>query len=198
MTEVRGEFLRALPGVLEEALWRRDEELFAEVRWEEPVGVDARRYGIHPALLDAALHSPRRPRVAAPCCPSPGCGMILFVGGATAVRVRIRATGEDTVAVDLADRKGRPVLRIESLTTRPLREAGTAREPRTAPGGRVSRSPPDRTHPRRPVSPPCWSAPRSGCRRCGPTAGGRHAAARGVRPGWSRTTPWTCPVTTGA
>ncbi|MGW2327499.1 SDR family NAD(P)-dependent oxidoreductase [Streptomyces sp. NPDC001700] len=109
------------------AVWRRDEELFAEVVLEEPVGADARRYGIHPALLDAALHArllAAPPEGSAARLPFAWRGMTLFADGATAVRVRIRATGEDTVTVDLADRTGRPVLRIDSLTTRPLREAG--------------------------------------------------------------------------
>jgi len=111
------------------AVWRRDEELFAEVRLAEPVDADARRYGIHPALLDAALHTrllAAPPEGGGARLPFAWRGMTLFAGGATAVRVRMCATGEDTVTVDLADRTGRPVLRIESLTTRPLRDAGKA------------------------------------------------------------------------
>ncbi|WP_234316982.1 polyketide synthase dehydratase domain-containing protein, partial [Streptomyces sp. NRRL S-15] len=36
------------------AAWRRGDDLFAEVALRE--GVDVQGFGIHPALLDAALH----------------------------------------------------------------------------------------------------------------------------------------------
>nr|WP_234048703.1 type I polyketide synthase [Streptomyces liliifuscus] len=39
------------------AVWRRGAELFAEVRLPEEQAPDAARFGIHPALLDAAVHS---------------------------------------------------------------------------------------------------------------------------------------------
>ncbi|MFI1180781.1 SDR family NAD(P)-dependent oxidoreductase [Streptomyces sp. NPDC020799] len=109
------------------SLWRGpDAEVFAEVRLPGAAGADAGRYGIHPALLDAALH-------AALLAATPGSarmpfawrGMRLHAVGATALRVRIRTTGPDTVAVDLADPAGRPVARVESLTTRPVPDAVT-------------------------------------------------------------------------
>ncbi|MFC5004408.1 polyketide synthase dehydratase domain-containing protein, partial [Dactylosporangium cerinum] len=39
-----------------QAIWRRDGEVFAEVVLPEPAAQEAGLFGIHPALLDAALH----------------------------------------------------------------------------------------------------------------------------------------------
>ncbi|MGC4951541.1 polyketide synthase dehydratase domain-containing protein, partial [Streptomyces sp. DT224] len=39
------------------AAWRTDGEVFAEVSLPEDTHADARRFGLHPALLDAALHA---------------------------------------------------------------------------------------------------------------------------------------------
>ncbi|MFD0395976.1 polyketide synthase dehydratase domain-containing protein [Streptomyces nogalater] len=55
-------------------MWTADGELFAEVALGEDLQADAGKFVLHPALLDAALHS-LLPGVAAtgpPCCPSPG------------------------------------------------------------------------------------------------------------------------------
>ncbi|MFF2123950.1 SDR family NAD(P)-dependent oxidoreductase [Streptomyces olivochromogenes] len=108
------------------ALWRRGEELFAEVG---PVSLpEARRHALHPALLDAALHAGL---LAEPPCgparlPFAWQGLTLHATGATALRVRIRNTGPDTVGLDLATPSGAPVARLESMTTRPVPTAGVA------------------------------------------------------------------------
>ncbi|MGW4615969.1 polyketide synthase dehydratase domain-containing protein, partial [Rhodococcus triatomae] len=39
------------------AAWQRGEEIFAEVVLPEGAGADAERFGVHPALLDAAMHA---------------------------------------------------------------------------------------------------------------------------------------------
>ncbi|GHC44072.1 type I polyketide synthase [Streptomyces cinnamoneus] len=121
------------------AVWRGpDEEVFAEVRLTGATSADAGRYGLHPALLDAALHAAL---LAAPAAgparmPFAWRGMRLYAVGATALRVRIRTTGPDTVAVDLADPAGRPVARVDSLTTRPVPEStGAAATEGSAAGG---------------------------------------------------------------
>ncbi|MFF1655228.1 SDR family NAD(P)-dependent oxidoreductase [Streptomyces sp. NPDC058255] len=106
------------------ALWRRGEELFAEVG---PVpGAQARRHALHPALLDAALHAGllAEPPTGPARLPFAWRGMTLYAAGATALRVRIRTTGPDTVGLDLATPSGAPVARLESMTTRPLPETG--------------------------------------------------------------------------
>ncbi|MFF4160960.1 type I polyketide synthase [Streptomyces sp. NPDC001678] len=120
------------------ALWRRDaddgqpsspeasEELFAEVRLPRALHPEARRYGIHPVLLDAALHArllattPESSPGRVARVPFALRGMAIHAVGATALRVRIRATGVDTFTVRLTDPLGAPVAQVESLTTRPL------------------------------------------------------------------------------
>ncbi|MEU8384973.1 beta-ketoacyl synthase N-terminal-like domain-containing protein [Streptosporangium sp. NPDC048865] len=98
------------------AVWRRGEELFAEVAL--PDGVDPAGYGVHPALLDAALH----PLVLTAGddelrLPFAFGGVLLHVSGAPELRVRLTATGEDTL-VEAADPAGAPVLSIDALRVR--------------------------------------------------------------------------------
>ncbi|MCX5205414.1 type I polyketide synthase [Streptomyces sp. NBC_00237] len=110
------------------AAWRRDEELFADVRLPEPLTADAGRYALHPALLDAALHAGvlTAPPAGTARLPFAWRGTTVYATGATALRVRLRTTGPDTVTVDLADHTGTPVARVESLTTRPVPESADA------------------------------------------------------------------------
>ncbi|MFE0043045.1 SDR family NAD(P)-dependent oxidoreductase [Streptomyces albireticuli] len=113
------------------AVWRGpDEEVFAEVRLPGVASADAGRYGIHPALLDAALHASllAAPLTGPARMPFAWRGMSVYAVGATALRVRVRATGTDTVAVDLTDPTGRPVAGVESLTTRPVPASTAATE----------------------------------------------------------------------
>ncbi|MBZ9639136.1 type I polyketide synthase [Streptomyces sp. PSKA30] len=104
------------------AAWRQGEELYAEVRLPEAAGADTGRYGLHPALLDAALHAGllTAPPSGPARLPFAWTGVTLHATSARALRVRIRTTGADTVAVDLADPAGRPVLCVGTLTTRPV------------------------------------------------------------------------------
>ncbi|MEV0477523.1 type I polyketide synthase, partial [Streptomyces prunicolor] len=106
------------------ALWRRDEELFAEVG---PLPLaDTRRHMLHPALLDAALHPGllAEPPTGAPRLPFAWRGLTLHATGATALRVRMTTTGPDSITLDLATPTGAPVARLESMTTRPAPEMG--------------------------------------------------------------------------
>ncbi|MER5828619.1 polyketide synthase dehydratase domain-containing protein, partial [Streptomyces mirabilis] len=108
------------------ALWRRGEESFAEVG---PVALPhARRHALHPALLDAALHAGllAEPPSGPARLPFAWQGLTLHATGATALRVRIRNTGPDTVGLDLATPSGVAVARLESMTTRPVPKAGVA------------------------------------------------------------------------
>jgi len=106
------------------ALWRRDEELFAEVG-PSPVA-DTRRHMLHPALLDAALHPGllAEPPTGAARLPFAWRGLTLHATGATALRVRMTTAGPDSITLDLATSTGVPVGRLESMTTRPAPEMG--------------------------------------------------------------------------
>ena len=100
------------------AAWRRDDEVYAEARL--PEGMSAEGFGLHPALLDAALHALAAGEFlgAGVRLPFAWTGIRTYATGADAVRVRIRPAGTDTVAVDLADATGAPVAAIESLVLR--------------------------------------------------------------------------------
>ncbi|MGW7586927.1 SDR family NAD(P)-dependent oxidoreductase, partial [Kitasatospora sp. NPDC054769] len=104
-----------------QAVWRRGNEVFAEVTVP-----DAARFSVHPALLDAALQplallSGTEGDVRLPF--SLG-GIAVHRTGVTSARVRLTVVRPGTYAVHLADRSGEPVATIEALTTRPMAERG--------------------------------------------------------------------------
>ena len=101
------------------AMWRRGEEVFAEVAL--PQDVQAGEFGVHPALLDASLHAlalTADDRQLA--LPFSWQGVSLHAAGASAVRVRIAPTGVHSVSIELADGLGLPVLSVGSMTVRPI------------------------------------------------------------------------------
>ena len=86
-------------------------------------------YGIHPALLDAALHpaalatvaDPGQDAAAAPVrLPFSWAGVTLHATGATALRVRLSPAGPAAITLAIADTAGAPVATIGSLTLRPV------------------------------------------------------------------------------
>ncbi|WP_409187098.1 SDR family NAD(P)-dependent oxidoreductase [Amycolatopsis sp. VS8301801F10] len=100
------------------AAWQSGTEIFAEVDLADRA--EAARYGIHPALLDSALHAVRHLFGSRLVLPFAWRGLTLHASGASAVRVRLTETGTDTVAVEMTDAHGAPVLSIESLAVRPV------------------------------------------------------------------------------
>ncbi|MFC4907609.1 SDR family NAD(P)-dependent oxidoreductase [Actinomadura gamaensis] len=100
------------------AAWQRGEELFTEIAL--PEGVEAAGFGLHPALLDAALHALDLLHEDASVLPFTWSDVVLHASGATAARVRLRMRGEDTVSLELADAAGRPVASVGALTLRPV------------------------------------------------------------------------------
>ncbi|WP_308402775.1 beta-ketoacyl synthase N-terminal-like domain-containing protein, partial [Streptomyces sp. AC550_RSS872] len=112
------------------AVWRRGEEVYAEVGLPDEVAQDVGEFGLHPALADAALHASafvpgefaqeQRGRL-----PFAWRGVSLHATGASVLRVRLTPTGPDTLALLFADAAGRPVATVESLVVRPA-EAVTA------------------------------------------------------------------------
>ncbi|MFE0025196.1 SDR family NAD(P)-dependent oxidoreductase [Amycolatopsis sp. NPDC059021] len=102
-------------------VWRREDEVFAEVALPEDRRADAAAFAVHPALFDAALHA-RLVVASGEQAQLPFSWTGVTIGPATgvsALRVRITGTG----AIACADASGTPVVEVESLTTRP---AGTA------------------------------------------------------------------------
>ena len=114
------------------AAWRLGEEVFAEASLPIEQQCDAGRYGLHPALLDSALHAlvfdvlPGTGPDGRPGGGSQGwlpfswSGVDLHAHGAAAARLRLTPTGRDSVAVLLADATGRPVASARSLVLRPV------------------------------------------------------------------------------
>ncbi|MFA1538208.1 SDR family NAD(P)-dependent oxidoreductase [Actinomadura monticuli] len=105
------------------AVWRRGPDLLAEASLPEAAG-GAEGFGVHPALLDAAL----QPLLldgpldsGALRLPFAWSGVRLHSVGATSVRVRISPSGGpgDGVRVRVSDPAGAPVLTVESLVLRP-------------------------------------------------------------------------------
>ncbi|MDN3265858.1 type I polyketide synthase [Streptomyces sp. CSDS2] len=103
-----------------EAVWSRGEELFAEVAL--PEGVDGDGFGIHPALLDAALHPGALAGLAdgGVRLPFVWSGVRLAADGAGRLRVRLAPAGDEAVSVQASDMAGNPVLAVESVATRPV------------------------------------------------------------------------------
>ncbi|MFH8371439.1 SDR family NAD(P)-dependent oxidoreductase, partial [Streptomyces sp. NPDC018031] len=102
------------------AAWRRGDEVFAEVALEPGAHEDAARFGLHPALLDAALHAATLRTGNEVRLPFSWTGVTLHATGATALRVRLTAAGTDAVALAVADGAGEPVASVESLVSRPV------------------------------------------------------------------------------
>ncbi|MDT0543551.1 type I polyketide synthase [Streptomyces lonegramiae] len=107
------------------AAWRRGDEIFAEVALEEGAHADARRFGLHPALLDAAMHAPmvladRSGSSDGTHLPFVWNRVALHASGATRLRVRLTHPVKDGLGLEVADEGGRPVLSVGSMVSRPV------------------------------------------------------------------------------
>nr|WP_268874151.1 SDR family NAD(P)-dependent oxidoreductase [Streptacidiphilus melanogenes] len=117
--------------------WRRDGEVFVEIQpspAEPGLGgqrlggqlLDGSAFGLHPALLDAALHGVGLGGVVAQAdgdagrarLPFSWSGVRLHGVGASALRVRLTPAGADGVSLELADETGRPVASVDALVLR--------------------------------------------------------------------------------
>ncbi|GAA2425590.1 type I polyketide synthase [Streptomyces macrosporus] len=131
-------------------VWRLGGELFAEVTLPEPYRHEASRFGIHPALLDAAVQlflvdgiegvdgaggtgatggdgAPAQPRL-----PFSFSGVTLYASGATSLRVRWTPTGAGAASLTVSDPAGAPVLTVASTVLRQLPADAFAAVPGTA------------------------------------------------------------------
>ncbi|MFD3603179.1 SDR family NAD(P)-dependent oxidoreductase, partial [Streptomyces sp. NPDC058656] len=124
------------------AAWRHQDSVLAEVALDPEAAADATSFCLHPALLDAVLHSAgflggdtlRADDQAK--IPFAWSGVRLHARGATTVRARIDATGgqpgSDALSLEITDLTGAPVASVASLVSRPI----TADQVRTgSPGG---------------------------------------------------------------
>ncbi len=108
------------------AAWRHAGAMFGEVALPEETVTEATGFGIHPALLDAALQvglldagDAGDGRTAGPAVPFAWSGVRLHAGGASMLRVRVTAAGS-VLRLTAADATGAPVATVESLAARPV------------------------------------------------------------------------------
>ncbi|MGW4775013.1 SDR family NAD(P)-dependent oxidoreductase, partial [Nocardia sp. NPDC004278] len=107
------------------SVWRGSDGIYAEVELPEQARSEAERFGLHPALLDAALHALRfagdaSVEGAGLALPFEWSGVTVHAAGADAVRVRLTRVGEHGVALDLADSTGAAVATVRHLASRPI------------------------------------------------------------------------------
>ncbi|MFE9374892.1 acyltransferase domain-containing protein, partial [Streptomyces sp. NPDC006711] len=126
------------------AAWQRGDEVFAEVTLPEGAREEAARFGLHPALLDAALHAAglgpfdTHPETAGTNetadaagvrLPFSWSGVSLRAVGAAALRVRVSPAGDDAMSLHLSDAKGAPVASVDALILRPVPLGGLSAAP---------------------------------------------------------------------
>ncbi|GAB3386546.1 type I polyketide synthase [Amycolatopsis echigonensis] len=113
------------------AAWKGDGEAFAEIQLPATVS-DVDRYGIHPAVLDAALHTIGVSGAVGdePALPFAWEGVRLHAVGATTLRVHVKQLGSGAAALKIADGTGAPVASVDSLLLRPM-----SAQPRAAEAG---------------------------------------------------------------
>ncbi|MFC9927900.1 SDR family NAD(P)-dependent oxidoreductase [Streptomyces sp. NPDC127190] len=101
------------------AAWRCGADILAEVALPGEHRDRAGRFGLHPALLDAALHAlALTDDTGTARLPFSWADVRLHAAGAAAARVRLTPTGDGTVALYLFDASGAPVASVGSLTLR--------------------------------------------------------------------------------
>ncbi|MFI6134191.1 SDR family NAD(P)-dependent oxidoreductase, partial [Micromonospora sp. NPDC051141] len=100
------------------AVWRSDRDVYAEVTLPENAAADG--FGLHPAVLDAALHAIGVTGLVnnEAVLPFAWSGVRLHATGATTLRVRLTPADDGAIAVAVFDTAGQPVLTADSLVLR--------------------------------------------------------------------------------
>ncbi|WSQ06577.1 AMP-binding protein [Streptomyces sp. NBC_01231] len=107
------------------AVWRRGDDLFAEIALPERLRAQARTFGLHPVLMDAMLHLPRiedaqQDAVGLPWRAGTWEGVSPHASGASVLRVRISPLPDGCFSIRAADATGEPVLTVNSVWLRPV------------------------------------------------------------------------------
>ncbi|MEU7575978.1 polyketide synthase dehydratase domain-containing protein, partial [Micromonospora sp. NPDC049240] len=102
------------------AVWRSDRDVYAEVTLPEQDAADG--FGLHPAVLDAALHPIGLTGLLGDeaVLPFAWSGVRLHATGATTLRVRLAPADDGAIAVAVFDTADQPVLTADSLVLRPV------------------------------------------------------------------------------
>ncbi|MFE5534080.1 acyltransferase domain-containing protein, partial [Embleya sp. NPDC056538] len=106
------------------AAWHVGEHVYAEVALPAEQREHANRFGIHPALLDAAVQVAALTEIGdartAIRLPFVWSGVRLSASGASSLRVRLSVGDGDLVSIEATDGSGGPVFSARSLTLRPI------------------------------------------------------------------------------
>ncbi|MFI5832025.1 SDR family NAD(P)-dependent oxidoreductase, partial [Streptomyces sp. NPDC051578] len=104
------------------AAWRLGDTLFAEVALPEQAHAEAEQFGLHPALLDAAMHAALVNGTGGDetVLPFVWQNVTLHAAGATAVRVRITQPTPESLSLQVADTTGAPVATVGAVVGRPV------------------------------------------------------------------------------
>ncbi|MFE2872691.1 type I polyketide synthase, partial [Embleya sp. NPDC059259] len=104
------------------AAWRLGDEVYAEVTLPDELVESAGRFGLHPALLDAALHAAKLTEAGVEDglvrLPFAWNDVVLLAAGASTLRLRLSVTGPERLAIRAADGTGRPVFVVGELALR--------------------------------------------------------------------------------
>ncbi|MFD4322369.1 SDR family NAD(P)-dependent oxidoreductase [Streptomyces sp. NPDC058548] len=103
------------------AAWRLGDDVFADVTL--PREAEDESFGLHPALLDAALHASvlltdAEADQGSGRVPFSWSGVALHAVGASSVRVRLSRSADGALSAAVADTAGAPVATVSSLVTR--------------------------------------------------------------------------------
>ena len=111
------------------AAWRLGDDFYAEVALPESEVDRALRFGLHPALFDAAMHTTFLAGFTGTANEAPGLPFaqrrdLVFVGG-----LRLSRAGNGAVAVRMSDPAGQPVATVTSMVSRPVTATSLTTEP---------------------------------------------------------------------
>ncbi|WSW21183.1 SDR family NAD(P)-dependent oxidoreductase [Streptomyces phaeochromogenes] len=127
------------------AAWRHQDSVLAEVALDPEAAAEATSFGLHPALLDAVLHSAgflggdTLPADEQATIPFAWSGVRLHARGAATVRARISMTGgqpgSGALSLEITDLTGAPVASVASLVSRPITTDQVQADGPGGPGG---------------------------------------------------------------
>jgi acyl transferase domain-containing protein/NADP-dependent 3-hydroxy acid dehydrogenase YdfG/acyl carrier protein len=125
--ELGADFGPAFQGL--QAAWRTGDGVLAEVALEEEQQAQAGLFAVHPALLDAALHTvgvledPQgEDGTQSLRLPFSWSGVRLYATGASRLRVSMRRESDDSVSLVVANEMGELVAAVDSLVSREFTE----------------------------------------------------------------------------
>ncbi|MEV7175004.1 SDR family NAD(P)-dependent oxidoreductase, partial [Streptomyces sp. NPDC093224] len=102
--------------------WSLGEDVYAEIGLPEREHATAHGFGLHPALLDAALHAIglAGPTADGAALPFVWSDVEVHGPGSTFLRLRLTPSGDNAVSLSATDAAGRPLLSVGRLALRPI------------------------------------------------------------------------------